>query len=391
MEKDLIAAEEVTAALHSILLHTAFQRSPQLTAFLSYVVKESLAGRGSLLKSYAIATEALGRSADFDPATDAIVRVEAKRLRQVLAAIYENPNCNLLIRIDIPVGRYEPSFRRILPTISTLSEPDKPITSGRDPERLSTSVEQAGHMIRSEERYRALVQASAAVEWRADAEGRVTGSAGWTERTGQGSGELRDNGWLQAVHPDDREKTIQLWRHGRLTGEKVEASYRVRHRDGGYRWMFARGIPIEQADGNIREWVGTVTDVQDYMETVEALRAGEERLRLILEAARLVTWELDPATGYVVRSNSSWSVVGLGSGPASGFFDMIHPDDRARVTETLNTAISNDVPYEEGFRIIKPDGEVIQILARGRLLQAPPPQGPRFVGIALQASSGDMV
>jgi PAS domain S-box-containing protein len=346
-----------------------------------------LAGRGSLLKSYSIATEALGRSADFDPATDAIVRVEAKRLRQVLTSIYDDPDCKLQIRIDIPVGRYEPSFRRFISIASKQTEADKLHTGVFDPEKLSKSIDEAGRMIRSEERYRALVQASAAVEWRADAMGRVTGSIGWTERTGQDAEELKDNGWLQALHPDDREKTIHIWRHGCLTGEKMEASYRVRHRDGSYRWMFARGIPIESPDENIQEWVGTVTDVHDHMEAVEALRIGEQKLRLILEAARLVTWELDPATEHVTRSSNSHAVFGIGSGPASEFYNLIHPDDRARVTWALNEAIRNNRSYEEGFWILKADGQLVYFLARGRLALTEPSEGTRFIGIAWEAAS----
>lgn len=389
MEKYLISAEEINTTLNCILLVPAFQRSSQLTSFLTYIVEESLAGRGSLLKSYSIATEALGRSASFDPATDAIVRVEAKRLRQALANIYENPDCKLRIRIDIPVGRYEPSFRRFTPNSNNPAEPDKAGSTAAKLVKLSTSIEQAGRMIRNEDRYRALVQASAAVEWRADAKGNVTGSSGWAERTGQSAEELKGNGWLQAVHPDDLEKTIQIWRLGSLTGEKVELSYRVKHRDGSYRWMFARGIPIEHADGDIREWVGTVTDVHDHMEIVEALRIGEQKLRLILEVARLVTWELDPATGYVTRSANSHSVLGLGSGPASEFFDLLHPDDRMHITGSLSKAISSDVLYEEAFRIIKTDGQLVRIHARGRLVRTEPPEGTRFIGIAWEAASQD--
>jgi hypothetical protein len=88
METNEISAEEVRATLHGILLEAPFQRSPQLRAFLEYIVEAGLAGRGSLLKSYSIATQALGRPVNFDPATDAIVRVEAKRLRQALTRIY---------------------------------------------------------------------------------------------------------------------------------------------------------------------------------------------------------------------------------------------------------------------------------------------------------------
>ncbi|OJY38096.1 MAG: hypothetical protein BGP06_16780 [Rhizobiales bacterium 65-9] len=62
-----------------------------MTNFLQYVVEETLEGRGRSLKGYAIAVEALGRSDDFDPQFDPIVRVEARRLRQALRSYYEGP------------------------------------------------------------------------------------------------------------------------------------------------------------------------------------------------------------------------------------------------------------------------------------------------------------
>jgi PAS domain S-box-containing protein len=381
---DAIAPEVVRATLRRIMLETPFQRSPQLRAFLAYIVEASLAGRGSLLKSYSIATEALGRPADFDPATDAIVRVEAKRLRQVLAGIYMRPNCDLPIRIDIPVGRYEPTFRRFQPNVRPSRGSDRLFGNLPSLEGLQLGSFQAKELIRSEERYRALVQASAAVEWRADADGRVTNSTGWTERTGQDAADLKVNGWLQAVHPDDRERAGLLWEQGCRSGDKVEVAYRVLHRDGSYRWMLARGVPIEQADGSISEWIGTIMDIDDHMQTVEALRASEGRFQRVMEAARLIAWELDPVTKFVTRSSNSRSIFGIGSGDLSDFVSLVHQDDRARVIAALNEAIERDQPFEESFRVLRSDGSLIHVMARGGMLRAKAPREDRFIGVTCE-------
>lgn len=109
------SADEIRAALGRILESSALRSAPQLGAFLTYVVERSLAGQADRLKGYSIATEALGRRADFDPQTDPIVRVEATRLRRALASYYDGEgNCDPIV-ISMPRGSYMPLFGRAVP------------------------------------------------------------------------------------------------------------------------------------------------------------------------------------------------------------------------------------------------------------------------------------
>lgn len=117
------APEEICAELERVLASDIFRSAPQLTAFLSYVVQESLAGRASELKGYTIAVEAFGRPVDFDPQSDPIVRVEAGRLRKALNLYFAAEGINDPVRITIPVGAYVPIFTRI-DGASPAAEPD---------------------------------------------------------------------------------------------------------------------------------------------------------------------------------------------------------------------------------------------------------------------------
>lgn len=107
-----VAPEEVRAELDRILGSDIFRSAPQLTAFLSYVVEQALAGRAGELKGYTIAVEAFGRPADFDPQSDPIVRVEAGRLRKALNLYFAAEGARDPVRIAVPVGAYVPSFTR---------------------------------------------------------------------------------------------------------------------------------------------------------------------------------------------------------------------------------------------------------------------------------------
>lgn len=100
----------IRSHLTHVLTSDSFRNTPQLSAFLRLIVERELEGRGAELKGYTIATEALGRPADFDPQTDPIVRVEAGRLRRTLAQYYETEGRDQPVRITIPVGSYVPSL-----------------------------------------------------------------------------------------------------------------------------------------------------------------------------------------------------------------------------------------------------------------------------------------
>lgn len=94
--------------LGRVLASEAFLASPMLSAFLSFVVEETLAGREDRLKAYAIAVGALGRPDDFDANENPLVRVQARRLRQALRRHYEARGDDAAPRLDLPIGTYVP-------------------------------------------------------------------------------------------------------------------------------------------------------------------------------------------------------------------------------------------------------------------------------------------
>lgn len=105
-----IDADQILTSLDKILNHQAFRSSPQLTAFLDYVVHEEVSGRGPNIKAYTVAIDALGREESFDPGSDATIRVVASRLRQTLERVYVDISDELPVHIDLIKGSYRPVF-----------------------------------------------------------------------------------------------------------------------------------------------------------------------------------------------------------------------------------------------------------------------------------------
>jgi hypothetical protein len=95
-----------------VLASNVFSRSPTIAQMLKYICEQHFGGQGRDVKEYNIAVEALGRPADFDQSRDAIVRVEAHRLRKRLQDYYGGPGAGHQIQIVVPPGSYIPQFVR---------------------------------------------------------------------------------------------------------------------------------------------------------------------------------------------------------------------------------------------------------------------------------------
>ncbi|GAA4839766.1 SpoIIE family protein phosphatase [Kitasatospora terrestris] len=114
------------------------------------------------------------------------------------------------------------------------------------------------------QRYEALVSAVSQMVWLAQPDGTLTELVpGWQELTGQTLDQSASRGWLEAVHPRDRDRLTALWsRAHREQPPLVEYTFRVRTDGGGYRHVRSRAVPIVR-DGELVEWIGTTTDVED--------------------------------------------------------------------------------------------------------------------------------
>jgi tetratricopeptide (TPR) repeat protein len=109
---ELPTPDEVRSQVERMIASDDFRRSPQLGAFLRFVVEAVLHGKSDRIKAYTIGVEVLRRDVKFDPQLDPIVRVEATRLRRTIDRYYARLGADDPIRITLPRGTYVPTFRR---------------------------------------------------------------------------------------------------------------------------------------------------------------------------------------------------------------------------------------------------------------------------------------
>ncbi|HET8796082.1 MAG TPA: ATP-binding protein, partial [Thermoanaerobaculia bacterium] len=145
---------------------------------------------------------------------------------------------------------------------------------------------------RSEERYRSLVEASPTPQavGTSNPEGYVVDdSPSWRALTGQTFDEMKGRGWLDAVHPDFREAAERALDEA-IAGRRIyQMELRLCLADGTYRWFAAKGVPVYDDDGTLREWMGTCTDIDQR-------RSTEEHLRFLARANELFASSLDYET-----------------------------------------------------------------------------------------------
>jgi PAS domain S-box-containing protein len=188
---------------------------------------------------------------------------------------------------------------------------------------------------RTDQRYRALVEASTVLVWTADPTGAVDDMPFWRELTGQDPQAVRGHGWLDAVHPADRESVRTRWTSAVASAKAYESDFRLRLRDGAHRWFHCRAVPI-RTEGRIVEWVGVFEDTHDAHVEAER-RAAVENSLSVLGSSLDYEWTLAAITRLVVPSLADYCSV-----------DLVEPDGSIRRVSTTHV----DPEKEEIVRVM---------------------------------------
>jgi len=235
---------------------------------------------------------------------------------------------------------------------------------------------------KGEERWRRLVEALPQLVWSATPDGACDYfSAQWTQYTGVAESELLGWRWMDVLHPDDRHSTRRVWTDSVAERHAYDVEYRVRRRDGVYRWFKTRGVPIRDSKGGIVNWFGSCTDITDAKHTEEALRHARLELEkkvaerttelrrneaYLAEAQRLTrtgSWALNVASReFVYLSDQYYQICGLdpdeGMPSLQAIRQRLHSEDRAHTDAIREKALSEGKSYELDYRIVLPDGIV---------------------------------
>ena len=221
--------------------------------------------------------------------------------------------------------------------------------------------------------YRAIVEQFPHVMWVADPQGAIIyGNRLWYELTGLTAEQTAENGWVSLVHPEDRPRALANWRKLITTGVSSQGQYRFRRAsDGEYRWHLIQSLSLKNANGVVLLRVGIAVDIHEQKASEIALKEKDDQLKLAVDAARLGTWDFFLAGHRFASSYRARAMFGRAPDVELSyeeFVAMLHPEDRNVLREAYIRAMepSGLSEFEINYRVIRPDGTVRWIAARGK-------------------------
>jgi len=239
----------------------------------------------------------------------------------------------------------------------------------------------------SEALYRSLVETSNDLVWSIDAEGRWTYLNPEAVRRIYGCRPAALLG--QAFHELSalplRERDVAVF--GRVLAGEPVFRHETRHQrgDGSSVDLSFNAVPLRDARGAIVGATGTARDITEERRAAAALHESVEKLRLAVEAAELVYWEWDQASGELHWGRDPSGRLGTQDGhtaPWSEYLQLVHAEDRERYLADARAAWDSRGPYAAEYRVLGRDGQVAWISARGKVLAGVAGRAARMIGVS---------
>ncbi len=325
--------------------------------------------------------EIFARTFDVVPATvigsrlDSLVPADARAaLSAALAALHVSPRNTRQMDLCLCLpGRQSRWFRAVFFIPRSIGAvPDRRLVAAQlcEIDDLTTRAQSLAELTQS---WNEAMGAAKIGIWDADLVQRVTTfSDMWYQIRGLKRGDpapSRHSEILEFIHPSDRQHVMEEFARQRLPGfTECRYEYRYKHADGRWIWIECRGSCAQRIDGKVVRIIGSDIDITERKLAEERLSLATSRLQLAMEASRIGVFDADFSTGYTNWDAPTRAIYGIGGDQQIKFGglweSMLHPDDRDRVIKAVEDHIARLTPYDNQFRIIRPDGSIRHIRTR---------------------------
>lgn len=238
----------------------------------------------------------------------------------------------------------------------------------------------------SEERFRITADAAPVMIWMSGPDKLCTFfNKGWLDFTGRTLEQELGNGWSEGVHSRDFDKCSETYLGAFDARKPFTMQYRLRNRDGEYRWISDNGVPRYDAQGTFIGYIGACVDLTELVRREEVLRQFEERVTLAADVARFGVWEMDVTTHATWMSDSARYLFQFEPTIAvthKMFQDRVHTEDRAFREVAVNQAVEERGGYEIEYRAALPEATVRWIAERARCAKDESGEFTRLIGVS---------
>jgi len=226
----------------------------------------------------------------------------------------------------------------------------------------------------SEKRYRSYIEATGQIGWVTNAKGEITEDVpSFRNFTGQTYNEVKGTGWVDALHPDDKEATLIAWNNATKHKIPYETEYRMHRHDGAYRYLLARGFPLFNKDKTILEWVGTCIDITERKLDEEKLIRSESELKRAQQITHVGSWYLDIVTNEVSWTEELYKMYGfdpsLPPPPYTEHQKLFAPESWEILSASLANTRATGIPYELELKTLRIDGSNGWMWVRGEAIK----------------------
>jgi PAS domain S-box-containing protein len=232
---------------------------------------------GTILSWNSAATRLFGHTAEAIIGRHVGVLFPASQADDVDALLATASRGQSLPALEMVAARKSGAPVDVAVTVSPIRDPGGRVTGVSAIMRDVSEAKRVERALReSEERLATLAEAMPQLVWTADGKGSVDYvNRRWYEYTGATPAEPLGDGWVSAIHPDERDRVVAGWQAARERGEPTELEYRLRRADGRYEWFLTRSVPYRDADGDVVKWFGTSTNIEGQKRAEERLRSAD--------------------------------------------------------------------------------------------------------------------
>lgn len=227
----------------------------------------------------------------------------------------------------------------------------------------------------SEQLFNTLAQVSPVGIFRTDPNGNTTYvNPKWVRLSGLPADKAMGEGWLQALHPEDREKIKTGWNSTTQNQDISVAEYRFLRPDGNVIWVMGQAIPEFDAFNNVVGYVGTITDITERKTAEDALSESEERLRILAEKTGTIVYDWNLLNNAVHREGAIEDVLGYSKEEfrkikADEYYNLFDKDELEQIKALTDKAIKSGGNYTHYYKLRHKKGHYIYIEDNGIVLK----------------------
>lgn len=188
----------------------------------------------------------------------------------------------------------------------------------------------------------------------------------WCNMAGLTPEQAQGLGWINSIHPDDRQRVLAEWEAAVQSGISSKAEYRFVRADGTVTWVHGHAVQVRDASGRLSGYIGTIADFTERKQAELAMRDSEERFRMLADNIAQFAWICDGEGRYswVNRRFLQYAGATLDEMNRGAGMAMHHPDHYARVVEKFRAHLASGEPWEDSFPLRGRDGGYRWFLSR---------------------------